>query len=214
MDGRLIAIGDIHGCDAAFDKLLEQIQPQPEDTLVTLGDYVNRGPDSRKVLDRLLALRHECHLVPLLGNHDELLLEGMRLQEIENSKSRDAGFGDEEFSREHRRLLEDCRLYFETETHLFMHACYEHNRSMQNQDPDVLVWQRIRNKWPKPHQSGKIAVVGHTPQRSGEILDLGHVICLDTYCWGGGWLTGYDVREGQIWQVDRDGAVRVESVSE
>ncbi len=214
MDGRLIAIGDIHGCHAAFEKLLEQIQPQPEDTLVTLGDYVNRGPDSRKVLDRLLTLRHECHLVPLLGHHDELLLEGLRLQEMENSKSRDAGFGEEEFSMEHRRLLEECRLYYETETHLFMHASYEHNRSMLNQDPDVLVWQRIRNKWPKPHQSGKIAVLGHTPQRTGEILDLGHVICLDTYCWGGGWLTGFDVRQGQIWQVDRDGVVRVESVSE
>jgi serine/threonine protein phosphatase 1 len=214
MDGRLIAIGDIHGCDAAFETLLEQIQPQSEDTLVTLGDYVNRGPGSREVLNRLLALRHLCHLVPLLGNHDELLLEGMRLQELERNTNRDAGLGGDEFNEEHRQFLESCRLFYETETHLFMHASYEHNRPMLKQDPDVLVWQRTRNKWPKPHQSGKVAVVGHTPQRNGEVLDLGYLVCLDTYCWGGGWLTGYDVRQGQIWQVDRDGRVRTESVSE
>ena len=214
MDGRLIAIGDIHGCNAAFETLLEQIQPRAEDTLVTLGDYVNRGPDSRKVLDRLIKLRHECHLVPLLGNHDELLLEGMRLQELESHATEGAGLGDEEFTDEHRQFLESCRLFFETETHLFMHASYEHDRSMLEQDPDVLVWQRNRNRWPQPHQSRKVAVVGHTPQRNGELLDLGHLICLDTYCWGGGWLTGCDVRQGRVWQVDRDGQVRVESVSE
>src|SRR3954465_12751867 len=71
---RTIAIGDIHGCSAALDALLDAIRPRPEDTIVTLGDYIDRGPDSRGVLDLLIDLGRRCRLVPLLGNHDEMLL--------------------------------------------------------------------------------------------------------------------------------------------
>ena len=73
MDGRVIAIGDIHGCCFALEKILEWIRPQSEDTLVLLGDYVNRGPNGPGVLDRLIQLQRECHLVALLGNHDEMV---------------------------------------------------------------------------------------------------------------------------------------------
>src|SRR5271155_2093456 len=74
MQPRTIAIGDIHGCSRALDALLAAIGPRPEDVIVTLGDYVNRGPDSRGVLDRLIALEGQCTLVPLLGNHDQTFL--------------------------------------------------------------------------------------------------------------------------------------------
>ena len=56
MSGRLIAIGDTHGCLAAFRGLLDAVVPQTADRIVTLGDYVDRGPDSRGVLDELIAL--------------------------------------------------------------------------------------------------------------------------------------------------------------
>src|SRR3990172_5923228 len=75
MPGRIIAIGDIHGYAAALTALLEAFQPRADDTLVALGDYVDRGPDTPRVLDELIALANRCRLVPLLGNHDEMLLE-------------------------------------------------------------------------------------------------------------------------------------------
>jgi serine/threonine protein phosphatase 1 len=62
---------------------------------------------------------------------------------------------------------------------------------------------------PPPHQSGKKAVVGHTPQISGDILDLGHLVCIDTYCYGDGWLTALDVDSGEVFQTNRDGQVRL-----
>src|SRR5262249_60338380 len=74
MRPRKIAIGDVHGCSRALETLLATIRPRPDDVIVTLGDYVNRGPDSRGVLDRLIVLERRCHLVPLLGNHDQKLL--------------------------------------------------------------------------------------------------------------------------------------------
>ena len=72
---RTIAIGDIHGCLAALEAILAAIRPRPDDTLLTMGDYIDRGPDSRGVIERLLRLGRECRLIPLLGNHDEMLLK-------------------------------------------------------------------------------------------------------------------------------------------
>ena len=71
MSSRTIALGDIHGCSAALATLLEAICPGPEDVLVTLGDYTDRGPDSRGVLNALIDLPNRCRLVPLRGNHEE-----------------------------------------------------------------------------------------------------------------------------------------------
>ena len=72
---RTIAVGDIHGCSAALDALLDAVRPRPEDTIVTLGDYIDRGPDTWGVIGRLIDLGGRCHLVPILGNHDQMLLE-------------------------------------------------------------------------------------------------------------------------------------------
>ena len=72
---RTIAIGDIHGCSTALASILLAIDPQPEDTIITLGDYVNRGMDSKGVLDVLIELSGRCRLIPILGNHDEMMLK-------------------------------------------------------------------------------------------------------------------------------------------
>jgi serine/threonine protein phosphatase 1 len=64
MPQRIIAIGDIHGCSAALDTLLDAIRPRPGDLIVTLGDYINRGPDRRGVIERLIDLGRRCRLVP------------------------------------------------------------------------------------------------------------------------------------------------------
>lgn len=77
---RTIAIGDIHGCSTALIGLLAAIDPEPDDTIVTLGDYIDRGIDSRGVLDRLLELSRRSRLVSLLGNHEEMLLDALQEQ--------------------------------------------------------------------------------------------------------------------------------------
>src|SRR5262245_18080551 len=77
MSGRTIAIGDIHGCLTELVVLLDAIAPSPDDAIVTLGDYIDRGPDSRGVLDRLMALAERCRLLTLLGDHEEMLLDAV-----------------------------------------------------------------------------------------------------------------------------------------
>ena len=72
---RILVFGDIHGCSVAFDALLEAVTPGPDDLVITLGDYIDRGPDSKKVVDQLIALHEKLNIVFLAGNHEEMILD-------------------------------------------------------------------------------------------------------------------------------------------
>lgn len=218
MAGRTIAIGDIHGCSAALDALLDAIRPRSEDTIVTLGDYINRGPDSRSVLDRLLKLSEQCRLISLLGNHEEMLLEArsglhsttwLGMGGVATLDSYRSGQNIALIPNEHFEFLEGCLDYHETDTHIFVHASYDPDLPMAKQPVSLLRWESLRNGIPAPHVSGKTVIVGHSSQKGGEILDLGHLTCIDTYCYGGGWLTALDVKTGEVWQADREGNLRL-----
>lgn len=206
MSGRTIAIGDIHGCVAALRGLLRLIEPEADDTIVTLGDYVNRGPDGRGVVDELVQLSSRCNVVPLLGNHDDMLLANRATRTlVPDGPLNDPENGLEFFHHHHFEWLAACRLYFETETHFFVHANYRPNIELAAQDRYVLLWLSLNDFLPPRHRSGKTAIVGHSAQRNGRILDRGHLKCIDTYCHGGGWLTALEVNRGTTWQVNREG---------
>ncbi len=72
---RILVIGDIHGCNNALQVLLATIQPGPDDLIITLGDYIDRGQDSFGVLETLIPLYERSILLPLRGNHETMLLE-------------------------------------------------------------------------------------------------------------------------------------------
>jgi serine/threonine protein phosphatase 1 len=204
MAGRTIAIGDIHGCSTALRVLLNAIHPTNDDTVVTLGDYVNRGPDSPGVLDELIALGEKCKLISLTGNHEEMFLSALR-------HSLDGGAiaaPEEAISPQHLHFLRNCRDYFETETHIFVHANYLPHHPMDRQPTQYMRWEFLNPLWAKEHFSGKSVIVGHTSQKSGEILDLGFLKCIDTYCYGGGWLTALEVNTGLVWQANQQGLLR------
>ena len=216
---RTIAIGDVHGCDLALTALLSAISPEPDDLLIPLGDYVDRGPGSKAVIDTLLDLSKRCRLVPLIGNHEVMMLVAredagqlsywMQFGGIQTL----ASYGDDLDSLdavpdEHFQFIDRCHSYYETENHIFLHANYTANLPLERQPEFVFLWEHLTTHVPEPHVSGKKAIVGHTPQPEGEILDLGHIVCIDTCCFGGGWLTALDVDTGQIWQASCDGEMR------
>jgi serine/threonine protein phosphatase 1 len=82
--------------------------------------------------------------------------------------------------KSHFEFLKDCVSYFETDTHLFVHANYRQDLPLATADDYTLRWLSLRDFVPEPHTSGKVAVMGHTPQL--EVLDMGHFICIDTNC--------------------------------
>ena len=156
-EGRTIAIGDVHGCSAALAALVRAIDPTPLDTLVFLGDYIDRGPDSRGVLEQMIALAERCMVVPLLGNHEEMLLAALEgpseLRYWLKFGGREAlasyGYrGGPEIRPadlralipvEHLQFIKGCRDYFETVRHTFVHAYYEPDRPLHEQS-----WSGLR----------------------------------------------------------------------
>lgn len=205
MAARIIAIGDIHGCSIALSALIKAIHPEPEDTLITLGDYINRGPDSPGVLNQLIALSQQCKLVPLMGNHEEILLSALKFS-LESG-----GIGDESEAAmpvNHLAFLRNCRNFYETGSHIFVHANYLPHLPLEQQPKRYLRWEFLDTLHAQPHFSGKTVIVGHTAQDSGEILDLGFIKCIDTNCFGGGWLTALEPTTGQVWQANVRGQLR------
>ena len=210
---RIIAIGDIHGCVRALERLLELIAPTDQDLIVTLGDYVDRGPQSREVIERLLKLQDECQLVPLLGNHEYMLLEALTQQTLFNfwmqcggRQTLDSYGGSiDQIPAAHLDFIRGCRRYFETENHLFFHANYAPELAPDQQPDQLLLWEHLGEQALAPHQSGKRVILGHTPQLNGSVLHQEHASCLDTYCFGDGCLTAMEVRSLETWQVNKAG---------
>lgn len=223
----MLAIGDIHGCSTALDALLQAVAPTRDDLLVTLGDYVDRGPDSCGVIERLIALERTHRLIPLIGNHDQMMLD-VRGGEPEKQWWLDdygaatlASYATP-FERgslatvpaEHWRFLEGCRDSYETATHLFVHANLYPDLPLAEQPPFMTRWESLDPSTSAPHGSGKVMVCGHTSQKSGRPLDLGHAVCIDTWAHGGGWLTCLDVLSRQVWQADQQGRTQTGHLDE
>jgi serine/threonine protein phosphatase 1 len=215
---RVIAIGDVHGCDVALETLLDVIDPEPDDLIITLGDLVDRGPATARCLDLVLELRERCHHIGILGNHEEMMLSVVvdgqppsRWLQFGGIATLDSyGFSGDigVVPQAHIDLMEDFFAWFETDTHFFAHANYDPQLALDQQTPELLRWKSLEEYLPGPHRNGKIAVVGHTADRTGEVFSLKHLSCIDTFCYGGKWLTALDTTTGTIWQTNQIGEVR------
>ncbi|HEY1788210.1 MAG TPA: metallophosphoesterase family protein [Verrucomicrobiae bacterium] len=217
--GRTLAIGDIHGCHTALIALLAQVRPRPDDTVVFTGDYINRGPASRKVIEELIGLHKTCSPVFLRGNHEAMILDAHK-NPLQTDFWRDCG-GLETLSsygadyradwvsgipESHWKFFQHTARYFETDTHIFVHASLEPELEMKDQFDSVLYWGLFGSM--RPHKSGKKIVCGHTVQASGRIKDVGFAVCIDTGAVMDGWLSCLDVKTGEYWQANERGEMR------
>ena len=204
---RLLAVGDIHGCLDLLQQLMQQIVPCADDQVIFLGDYIDRGPDSRGVIDYLLNFRQRCpQTVFLKGNHEAMLLDFLagheRLRYLLNGGETTL-YGYREkgklvIPQPHLQFFRDLRLYFETENHIFVHAGLRPGISPQNQREEDLLW--IREDFLKSdYRWGKTIVFGHTPMRKPYLKP--ERIGLDTGAAYGRSLSCCDVMRRKIWTV-------------
>ena len=213
---RILAVGDVHGCLTSLDTLLDFVKLQPDDTLIFLGDYVDRGPDSRGVIERLIELSARDNIVFLRGNHD-LWMENARenRQWFVSWLHRGVGgvqtlesYGDfKNIPLSHWNFFDNLVEYYETETEIFVHGAVDAQLELSDQHQQVLLWERVDNQ--APHFSGKRVICGHTSQKSGLPLDRSHAVCIDTFCHGGGWLSALDVTTNRVWQANEAGETRM-----
>ncbi|MCH2121381.1 MAG: serine/threonine protein phosphatase [Pirellulaceae bacterium] len=213
---RTFVIGDIHGCSMALDNLISSCDPKEADTLVFLGDYVDRGPDSAGVINSILQLIKRCHVIPLLGNHDWMLMASEQDKSIMDFWIQHGGAETlESYGGSHRRIpashlafFRHCQRFHETDDYFFVHANYQAELPLREVDDETLLWQHTVKRFPAPHVNGKTAIVGHTPQLDGLPKDHGHIKLLDTFCYGGQWLTALELQQGQVYQANNTGDSR------
>lgn len=213
--------GDIHGQLAPLQALLQLVRTS-EKPLILLGDYVNRGPRSREVLDALVgaaAERKDGQFVFLLGNHErELLkfLDGGPLEDFAahgglatlNSYLSDdvtddpVGAFRSRFDPHHRDFLESLPSFLETRDYLFSHTGFDPSDVFLRTDAAVAGRGSTRifahtGPWPKPR-----TFFGHYVQANGEPYISPHLVCLDTGCGTipNRPLTAFDLESGGILQ--------------
>lgn len=216
---RILAIGDIHGCSVALRTLLDAVQPGSDDVLVTLGDYVDRGPDSKGVVETLIGLEQTTQLKPLIGNHEILFQDAingqnlhawLRVGGMETVQSYGSDGYNPDWSKvpqDHRDFLEKrCLRYWESKHFIFVHANANAVFPLSEQSDDWLFWTRFDDSY--PHVSGKTMICGHTAQKNGLPAVRPHAICLDTWAYGGGWLTCMDVNMGEFIQANSSGQIK------
>lgn len=195
---------------------MQVVQPQAGDLVVTLGDYVDRGPDSKGVIEFLLAFQAKReNYVPLMGNHE---IQMIRALETKHDRERflsglcggretleSYGGSFEDVPEEHWDFIQKAKLYHELDDHLLVHAGLVAELPVEKQDQETFYYHRFYDQ--KPHCSGKTVVCGHTIQ--GDLpTNLGYAICLDTCAYGGGWLSALDLDHGTIWQSNEAGKTR------
>lgn len=173
---RLLAIGDIHGCYDDFCRLWERVAFDPErDFAVFLGDYTDRGPKSREVMEWVLTHKKDSRMVFLMGNH-ELMLQAAFTDDammdlwLSNGGQRtldSLGVGAELLLYDWLTLLKDMPLYYEVKQEdggfIFCHAGLDPEKPMEEQDSEKLLWDRSFAAY--GHSHGPTVVLGHTPVR-------------------------------------------------
>ena len=217
-NGRLLAVGDIHGCYAKLVDLMEQVAPAAEDRLVFLGDYIDRGPQSRQVIDYLIALKKRLpRTVCLRGNHEQMLLEALTgdidavgLFLFNGGSATVSSYGGDldNLPGDHLDFFRNLSLYHEEDEFVFVHAGLRPEVSLAEQEEQDLVW--IRKEFlDSGYDWGKTVVHGHTPRPGVEFRP--NRIGIDTGAFfaekgagpqaGFGLLTCCDVRTRKLWQA-------------
>ncbi len=212
-------IGDIHGCWTALETLQRQIPIRETDSIITLGDYVDRGPNVRAVLDWLIERHQRGTLQALIGNHEEVMLQARDNEAVFNDW---LGFGGREtlasyglppafasmraLPTEHVTFIKNHLVdYVELEEFICVHGNLERGEPLARQSSQVMRWRKFYGDGPQ-HVSGKKILCGHTAQRSGEPLVTNHTICIDTCAYSGHWLTAFEVEAERYWQANESGA--------
>lgn len=222
MNHRLFAIGDIHGCFDQLKELMEEkIQLTRHDKLVFLGDYIDRGPKSKEVIDYLIALKNkDFDIIALSGNHEQMLLDAWEEEDftgiwmINGGKETLKSFGIrtvKDLEPVYLDFFRSLRLMVEIENILFVHAGFNDEIEHPFEDTFHMIW-KCRNSYNHLSLKDKTIVHGHCTIPAvvcDERIRANHpVINLDSGCVysdvkGYGRLTALELHTREIFCVER-----------
>ena len=223
---RVYIVGDIHGCAQELEVLVAGLPLQPDDRLVFLGDYIDRGPGSREVVDFLLRLKAERNyqLTCLKGNHEDMFLDFLGKEGHFGEGFLDNGgqatlrsyrvpqgvSGQEVADRlppEHLQFFQELETFTVVDKVLCVHAGVNPLLPLAEQTVEEMLW--IRQEFlTNTHLLPYTVVFGHTPHRAVR-FELPYKVGLDTGLVYGGKLSCLEVTEKQLYQVAK-GSPRVQ----
>lgn len=191
-DKKYLAIGDIHGCVESMKSLLKQISHHNDREFIFVGDYIDRGPDSKGVVDYLLEYQKQQDCIFLRGNHEQMLLDAYLQNDIDlwlmnggksTLESYEATFREFNLPEKHLEFYKNTRLYYDTLNFFFVHAGISPaktiEQALQDESKKEFLWERSHlNAHEIPWE--KTVVFGHTP-RPHPILKK-KMIGIDTGC--------------------------------
>jgi serine/threonine protein phosphatase 1 len=214
----IYAIGDIHGSISALKAIFNQKLIKNDDTVVFLGDYIDRGPDSKGVLDWLIKNKSNFNFEFILGNHEIMMLEAksnrqklLEWLQFGGASTLDSfNIGDDpnwidSINQTYWDFIDSCLSYLEIGKFIFVHAGLEKEKELDDQNNRHLFWKKYET--PEKYTNGKTIICGHTSRKDGKIADFGHTICIDTYAYGGMWLTCLNVETKEFLKADNKGQV-------
>jgi len=215
-------IGDIHGCADELRYLIDGLSLARGDRLVFLGDYIDRGPDSRGVVSFLLDLKKKLSAIEfvfLKGNHEDMFLSYLGIGGahgdmflINGGKATLASYGlnpncpsvseaHTVIPPDHLEFYRHLQNYFIMDPFLCVHAGIDPEKSLAEQTEEEFFW--IRNKFIfASHSLPHTVLFGHTPQHT-VYYDLPYKVGLDTGLVYGNMLTCLDVDEKVLYQIGR-----------
>ncbi len=183
---RLIGISDIHGEYEKLRSVLDKICLKQDDTIVFMGDYIDRGAKSREVVDEIISLQNICNCVYLIGSHEYAMLHA----DIDDyyhylfwNYGGDAtvkSYGSyENIMKIHGEFFNSLKSYYIFDNYLFVHAGIRVGVPLEDQDLTDMVY--IRSEfYRKKHCLPYKIIFGHTEFDLPQIQD--DKICIDTGC--------------------------------
>ena len=192
---KAIAIGDIHGCSKTLEALLKRLDEAFGDSreYIFLGDYVDRGPDTKGVIDILIdfAKTHKC--VFLRGNHDAMLLMAYPRRDMldwydnggdATMESYQNGDSSINIPQKHLRFFINTKLYYDTPNWFFVHGGLPPDKTIKESIDNRSLWNSFL--WRRDHLESednvweKTVIFGHTPARSP--ITGKNLLGIDTGC--------------------------------
>jgi hypothetical protein len=208
---RTIAIGDVHGCADEFEKLVRILELKPDDRVIQVGDLVNRGPDSHRVIE----LAREYQVEAIIGNHELRLLRARKKNKPSLLKQDDQAT-IEQLTADDWKYLEALPkfLYDAQIDTVIVHGGFLPNKPWQAQGSDLITNIQVIDKkgkaakrsdapdaapWADSWGGSPFVVYGHTPRP--RVLERKGSIGIDTGCVYGGHLTAYIIEDKSLVQV-------------
>lgn len=183
---RLIGISDIHGEYEKLNSLIDEISPSKDDTIVFMGDYIDRGAKSKEVVDFVISMKDICNCEYLIGSHEYALLHSDSDEYYKylfwnyggDATAKSYG-GYENIFKIHGDFFNSLKPYYLTDKYLFIHAGIRTGIPLEQQDLVDMVYIRSEFFNHKHHLPQKI-IFGHTEFDQPQIWE--DKICIDTGC--------------------------------